>query len=193
MSTWQAVVVDGREGALRAFIAGFATDHGATPGSVVVGGDVGLDGGSVGEWLLELVGKGHHVVLAPARVADELVDAIGRAGDAVGLRVERTHPVAGASFAMRLETFSREVAGTVRAGLEALPPGVRVEDRHEEEQVSAEGRGVELYAPVHDYRFALSGRVTGPVGGVVEVRTRLAAVEAMSLEPLRLIETDRPA
>lgn len=193
MSMWQAVIVDGREGVVRAFIAGFATDHGVAPGSVILGDDVGLDGGSVGEWLLELIGRGHHVLLAPDRVASELVNAIARAGDAVGLRVERAHPVAGARFDLRAETFSREAARAVRDALGTLPAGVRVEDRREEEQAGPEGQGVELYAPVHDYRFVLTGRVTGSVGGVVEVRNRLAAIETVALQPLQLIESDRPA
>src|SRR5262245_60721830 len=107
MSTWQAIVVDGREGALRAFVAGFATDHEAAPGSVILGDDVGLDDGSIGEWLRELIGRGHSVLLAPAGVAEALVDALTRSGDAVGLRVARTHPVAGARFDVQLETFSR--------------------------------------------------------------------------------------
>lgn len=188
MSTWHAVVVDGRERDLRSFVAGFATDHGASPGSVLFGDDLGLDGGSFGEWLLDLLGKGHHVVLAPAPVADALVEAIARAGNQVGLRVERTRPVASASFGVRLEAFSREVAETARGVLEALPPGVGVEDRQEVEQSTPEGRGVELYAPVHDYRFALSCRVKGPVEGVVAVRSRLAAIEAVVLEPLRLTD-----
>ena len=153
----------------------------------------GSTAASLGEWLLELIGKGHHVVLAPAPLADALVDAIDRRGDEIGLRVERSHPVAGACFDVALETFSREVAPAVRGALDALPAGVRVEDRREKEQSSGEGHGVELYAPVHDYPYTLSARVTGPVAGVLEVRSRLAEIEAVSLERLQLIEADRSA
>jgi hypothetical protein len=193
MGAWQAVVVDGHEEAVRAFVAGCVADQGAPPDSVIVGDDVGLDGGSLGEWLLDLMGKGHHVLLAPAPLADALAAAIVRAGGTVGLRVERSHPVAGARFDVRLETFSREVAQAVRGALEMLPAGVRVEDRREKEEASGEAHGVELYAPVHDYRFTLSARVTGPVDGVVQVRSRLADIEAVSLERLQLIEADRSA
>ena len=69
MSAWEAIVVDGRERDLRAFLAGFAGDRGVDPGMLVLGDDVGLEAGSVGEWLLELIGTGHHVVLAPDTLA----------------------------------------------------------------------------------------------------------------------------
>ena len=193
MSAWRAVVVDGKEGAVRSFVARFSADQGTSPGPVIVGDDIGLDAGSIGEWLLDLIGRGHHVLLAPAHVADRLEHAIAGAQDETGLRVERTHPVAGACFDVALETFSREVAQAVRGILDGLPAGVRVEDRREKEEASAEGHGVELYAPMHDYRFTLSARVTGTIDGVVQVRSRLADIEAVSLEPLQLIEADRPA
>jgi hypothetical protein len=80
------------------------------------------------------------------------------------------------------------VAASVRAALHALPADVRVEERQESEQSTGDGHGVELYAPLHDYTYALSGRVTGPVGGVLEVRRRLAEIEAAVLESLYVTE-----
>jgi hypothetical protein len=188
MSIWKAIVVDGRERDLRAFIAGFTGDRGIDPRGVILGDDVGLEAGSIGEWLLELVGKGHHVTLAAAALADALAQAIQQCGEDVGLRVERSHEVAGASFVFRIDTFSRDVAASVRAALHALPADVRVEERQESEQSTGDGHGVELYAPLHDYTYALSGRVTGPVGGVLEVRRRLAEIEAAVLESLYVTE-----
>src|SRR5262245_57360436 len=188
MSAWEAIVVDGRERDLRAFVAGFAGDRGVDPGMLVLGDDVGLEAGSVGEWLLELIGTGHHVVLAPETLAGALAEAIGQGGEAVGLTVERTHPVSGARFDVRVKTFSREVASAVRSALDAPPPGVRLESRQESERSTEEGRGVELYAPVHDYTYAVSARVAGPLAGVLEVRRRLAEIEAANLEPLHVTE-----
>src|SRR5262249_54731552 len=48
--------------------------------------------------------------------------------------------------------------------------GVRVNDRDEREESTGEQHRVELYAPVHEYSYRMSGRVTGPVTGVLEVR-----------------------
>jgi hypothetical protein len=188
VSAWEAIVVDGRERDLRAFVAGFAGERGVDPGMIVLGDDVGLEAGSVGEWLLELIGKGHHVVLAPDTLAGALADAIGQGGDEVGLAVERTHPVSGARFDVRVKTFSREVASAVRSAIDTPPAGVQLEARQESERSTGEAHGVELYAPVHEYTYTLSARVTGPVAGVLEMRRRLAEIEAANLEPLHVTE-----
>ena len=186
---WQAVVVDGRERDLRAFVAGFIGDRGIDPTSVVLGDDVGLEAGSIGEWLRDLIGRGRHVLLAPALLADALMEAIRQQGEEIDLRVERSHPVAGASFVVRVETFSREVSSAVRAAFDPLPPGIRVGDRQEVERSTAEGQGVELYAPMHDYTYTLSARVIGSASGVLEVRRRLSEIEAATLEPLQVLES----
>ena len=188
MSTWQAVVVEGPERDLRAFVAGFTGERGIDPASVVLGEDVGLEVGSIGEWLLELVGQGHHVVLAPEALGAALTDAIERTGGDVGLRVERAHGIERASFVVRVETFSREVSAAVRVALDALPASVRVEDRQEQEESTGEPDRIELYAPVHEYAYHVSGRVTGPVAGVLEVRHRLEEIEAASLESLHVVD-----
>ena len=65
---------------------------------------------------------------------------------------------------------------------------VRVEDRDEREESTGEQHRVELYAPVHEYTYRMSGRVTGPVTGVLEVRRRLGDIEAASLEPLHVAD-----
>jgi hypothetical protein len=191
MSTWQAIVVEGSERTLRAFVAGFTGDRGIDPVSVVLGDDVDLEVSSIGQWLLELVARGHHVVLAPEPLGAALTDAIEHTGGDVGLRVERAHDVESARFGLRVETFSREVSSAVRAELDALPPGVRVDDRHEEEESTGEPHGVELYAPLHEYTYRASGRVTGPLAGVLEVRRRLREIEAASLESLHVVDAAR--
>src|SRR5215468_3811775 len=98
MSTWQAVVVEDQQRALRAFVAGVTGDRGADPASVVLGDDVGLEVGSIGEWLLELVGQGHHVVLAPEVLGTALTEAIEQTGKELGLRVERVQSIESAWF-----------------------------------------------------------------------------------------------
>jgi hypothetical protein len=186
MSSWQTVVVEGQERTLRAFVAGFTGDRGVDPASVMLGDDVRLEVGSIGEWLLELVGQGHHVVLAPDALGAALADAIAQTGKEVGLRVERVHGIESASFAVHVETFSREVSAAVRDALDPLPAAVRLDDRQEQEESTGEPHGVELYAPVHEYSYRMSGRVTGPVAGVLEVRRRLGEIEAASLESLHV-------
>jgi hypothetical protein len=128
------------------------------------------------------------VVLAPEALGAALADAIEQTGEAVGLRVERVHGIESASFVVHVETFSREVSAAVRGVLDALPAGVRLENRQEQEESTGEPHRVELYAPVHEYTYRVSGRVTGPVAGVLEVRRRLGEIQAASLDSLHMVD-----
>ena len=188
MSTWQAVVVEGQERTLRAFVAGFVGDRGIDPAGVVLGDDVGLEVSSIGEWLLELVGQGHHVVLVPEVLGTAFAAAVEQTGRDVGLRLESVHGIESACFVVRVETFSRDVSSAVRGALDALPADVRLENPEEQEESTGARHRVELYAPVHEYSYRMSGRVTGPVAGVLEVRRRLGEIEAASLERLHVID-----
>ena len=114
--------------------------------------------------------RSHHLVFAPGARALELVRELA---SAPGLRVEAVRRVIRASFRFTAECYNREEAGEIKgAFLSAPPPGVRVEDFTESEEVDPEARGVELYAPAHDYVYRASGRVTGPLPGVIEMHRR---------------------
>ena len=70
-------------------------------------------------------------------------------------------PLAGAQFSFSFETFSREHAPGVRGLFEPAPKGVTFEDLAIEEEVHPEDKGVEAYAPVHDYALRGEGTACG--------------------------------
>ena len=192
MSEWHAIVVEGHEDAVRAFVAGFLADRGLDSSAVMLGDDIGLEHEAFGERLHALLRGGHHVVLAPTELAEPIVQAIARAGGKLGLRVADRRPIRQASFAYTAEVFSREVAGAIRAAVASLPAGVRFESHAEHEDVRDDHPGVELYAPVHDYVYRTNGRVVGPLDGVLAVRDRLHEIEAVTTTPLHLdVDADR--
>jgi len=172
---------------MRAFIAGFLAARG-TSGGGVFGSDCGLDPESLGERLKALFTAGsHHVFLAPAEIAGPLAEALAQRGAEVGLRLERQRVVTAVSFRFRAEVFSRELAAEIRAALiGSLPEGVRVEDLSEAEERHPEARGPEPFAPFHDYIYRASGRIAGPVPGVLEVRRRSIMQDFVETGSLRL-------
>jgi hypothetical protein len=187
MSHWYTVVIEGHERDLRAFVSGFLAERGLDAAATAVfGDDVGLEHGSLVERLRTLLRGGHHAVLAPGTVADQLVEALELGGAPLGLRVADHHPVASASFRFAAEVFSRDVSSAIRTILRALPAGVRFEQHAESEDEHTEHKGVELYAPVHHYAYRVRGKPVGPLGGILEVRRRLGEIEAVVLEPLQL-------
>ena len=186
MSEWHAIVVEGGEAQVRGFVAGFLAERKVDPASVVLGNDVGLAPESLVERLRALLKGGHHALLVPHDLAAPMVEALWRVGADVGLRVADRHPIAGARFDLHAEVFSREVSTAIRAALHDLPDGVHFEQHTEHETEHVEHKGVELYAPVHDYTYGVKARVAGPLKGVLEVRRRLEAIEAVTVAALNL-------
>jgi len=191
MSAWHEVLLDGSDAAARAFVAGFAAGHGEPESRVVFGDDVDLEPASLGARLRDLLHAGTHLVaFAPADVAAALATGLVRHGATVGLRLGGRRAVVSARFEFTVETYNREQARSARqAFLESVPPGVAIEDLVENEEAHPEAHGVELYAPLHQYAYRATGKVTGTLPGVLEVRRRSAAIECVELGSLH-VEAD---
>ena len=187
MTEWQELVVEGREQVLRAFVVGFGVGRGVS-GQVLFGADCALEPESFGERLRELFGAGsHHLVFAGAPLADALAAALAAAGTELGLRLAGRRSVESASFAVRAEVFSRALAEEIRALLFAsLPEGVGVEGLAESEEAHPEAHGPEPFAPLHEHVYRASGRITGALPGVVEMRRRVADRDFVEAGPVRV-------
>jgi len=184
---WDQVTLRGSEKTARTYIDGFLAGHGDTEESVIFGADVDVEPESLGERVRELLLAGSHiVVLAPERLATVLGDELARRGAEHGLHLESRRRIDAASVTVRGKAFSRSVAAKIRAALGSLPEGVRIEDREESEETHPEAHGVELYAPMHEYTYRVSGRIVGPLPGVLELRRRAKALDFVETGRLHL-------
>jgi hypothetical protein len=191
VTNWHEIVVHASDEALRAFVEGFAGGRGEHEPPIVFGSDLDLEPESLGERLKDLFVAGSHLVLlAPEPFAVALLDAFGRHGPDVGVRIERSRVLCGAQFAFHAEVFNRPLADALRDSLRKLPEGVSLVDVDEKEEVHPEAEGVELYAPLHRYVYRVSGTVRGELPGVLEMQRRLRAMESVELERLHLQAKD---
>lgn len=187
MSVWQQLVVVGAEKPLRAFVAGFAAGRGVTD-CVLFGHDLGVGAASLSERVRDLLAAGsHHLLLAPAEIAAPLAAALAELRDDLDLHLERSAAVRSASTSFVAEVFSDELGARVRSEMcDALPPGVAMEEYTESERREPGARGAELYAPEHAYTFRASGRLVGPLPGVLEMRRRARRLEFVTVEAIAL-------
>ena len=172
---WHELVVAGSASVGRAFVTGFLAGRGQE-GAGLFAADLDLEPESFGERVRELFAAGsHHACFVPAELAVAVADAVRRADPALGLGLERHRTVEAASFAFQIELFAPELARQLRAEIVAAhPAGVRLEDLVEHEELAPEARGVELYAPMHDFVYRASGRFVGGLGEIAALRRRVA-------------------
>jgi hypothetical protein len=172
---------------MRAFVMGFTAGRGAPPG--VFGRDLVLEGESFTARLRERFAAGsHHVFLAPATLAAALAAALRERGSDVGLALEHDRPIASASFAFRVEAFSRPIADELRAVLiKSLPAGVRLQGLSDAEETHPEAHGPEPFAPLHEYVYRASGRITGELEDVLQIWKRAYGRDCTEIGGIRLV------
>lgn len=173
MSRWYELSIEGSEQALEELLAG---QRAVADGLGVLGSELRLESESLSERILDVLGaKTHHLLFSPGDHARLLAEALAGRSD---LRLERLREVEGGSFPFEAKAYARDVAQTIKSSLhDALPPGISLEDLQESETVEPEAKGVELYAPVHDYVYRASGTVRGSLPGVLEMHRRLTEME----------------
>jgi hypothetical protein len=187
MSVWHEIIVTGSEDALRGFVAGCAAALGGKE-AVVFGHDLDLEPSAFSQRLRELFAAGsHHLVFAPAKLAEEVVAALRSRGGEAELGLESVREVVRARMPFSAQAFSRDVAEKVRQKLVmGLPPGVEGDNIEESEERDPNARGPELYTPEHAYVYRVAGTFVGPLPGIIEMRRRARELPFVKVKAVEL-------
>lgn len=183
------LVLAGDEEVCRGLIVGLQIGCGEA-GGALIGHEEELAHGSFAEVLRELVtGKGRltHFVVART-IAERLREQLPRLEREAGLRLAAEKAVRGGRFSFSFHAFTRPQAEEIKALLGALPAGARLAGYAEHEKVDPEAKGVEAYAPVHEYELKGEGAVEGPIAAVLAARRQLGAQPLVTADRITLAE-----
>lgn len=175
--SWYELLIKGPEDDLEGLFA----QH---PGEVLRGSELKLEEVSVTARILDFLhANTHHLVFASRDQARNLVQAL--TGHPT-LRLDGVWEVASGRFDFEARAFNEEVARRIHDALNGdLPEGVTVQD-HEAEERNPDAKGVEMFAPAHEYVYHCGGTVTGTPPGIFEIHQRLARLDFVHEEPLEL-------
>jgi hypothetical protein len=173
---WYELLIEGSEDALESLLA----DHPET----IRGSELRLEESSLADRILEFLhAQTHHLVFASATRSRELVEAIRGNTD---LKLEAIREVLGGRFGFKAEAYNREIGQKIHDALNTdLPPGVDCVDL-EKEKTDPDAKGVELFAPVHEYVYKARGTIVGTPPGILEMNRRLVRLDFVHEEPLEL-------
>lgn len=94
-------------------------------------------------------------------------------------------------FTFSIHTFSREVGKKLNQILTDISPCLRIEPPYApEEKEMPEGRGIEAYAPLHDYKMKVQGRILGNYKDLFHWYSTLNRYEVVTLSPIELVHDD---
>lgn len=179
---FRVLLVHGPYPLVRGYVAGFLAGRGLS-GKIYfcekekIEVDLGAEEG-LAEKLAEWIGFHRDTTTAFAveeKIHGPLMEALKAPDDALGVSVEISRSVARSRFDVRFETFSSEEGSEIRSLVEGPPKGVAASDDFRiDEKIRATGKGVEAYAPEHEYELKGKGTFAGPLDEIVEFRRTLA-------------------
>jgi hypothetical protein len=124
-----------------------------------------------------IVGVGFHKLLE---------EALERRKGELALKILSEKKIREASFGFRYRAYTRELGDELKTLFGAPPEGLRVKDHKPKETVLPEGKGVEAYAPLHEYELKAAGSIYGPVRDVIDFYGKVEHHDMVELDDIKL-------
>jgi hypothetical protein len=182
------VVIEGHLELAKGFVMGFLAGQGIE-GSAFFDEACHIAGEYEAGPLLRLIDAQNKVstLIVGAGLYELLVAALNRHPQVIALKTRKARRILSAAFDCQFRTYSREIGGKIKDILSCAPEGVDGDSAFElQEKVDPEGRGVELFTPLHDYELTGKGRISGSVKGVLDLYQRMERFEVVELGELEL-------
>jgi len=185
------ISLEGPTGRTLGFVQGFLTARGEG-GRMLDAYREGFDCESLRERIRELFhpAKQTYHLLVPADLVPTVNEAV-QEGKNRGMEMEvlEQRLLVGARFSFSFETFSRQHGAALRAMFETPPQGVTIDDLQIEETIHPEAKGVEAYAPAHEYQLEGKGTAQGALRAVLTLHKRARDEELIKEGNLQVLDS----
>jgi len=183
MASYRELVIRGDEKLLRGFLAGYRVTGKITSGFV-----------SAREHHINthhlreiLTFRGHHVHLLVRRdVHAGLLSALRRVPDDLEFEIVSDRLIRRASFKYEFEIFNRKIAGQIKRTFSRLPHDLKRKGPQHKETIDPSSKGVEAYAPAHDYIYRGKGEIGGELEQLLAYHDKLHEYEFVQVEDIEL-------
>jgi hypothetical protein len=79
---------------------------------------------------------------------------------------------------------SRKIADDIKRRFRSIPAGLRLVGYEPEEIIDPSAEGVEIYTPVHDYRFVGNGVIEGDLETLLSCHEKLTSNEFIQVDDI---------
>lgn len=186
-SEYCEMVIEGSLDRIRGFVIGFLEGKGIQ-GEAIFEEDHHVENESRFGQMMRLVGvRGNrfHLIIG-AEFLKLFEGALERRKEELVLKITSTKKISRASFGFRYRAYTRELGEELMTLFGDLEEGLRVRDYKPKETLLPEGKGVEAYAPLHEYEVKATGTIYGPVKDVVDFYGRAEHHDMVELDSIKL-------
>ena len=192
MKKYYEVVLEGSFEIMKGFVIGFLEGRGIQ-GEAVFGEEHHVENESMFGQLMRLIGrKGDQAHLIIGSGFHELLSkAIERRKEELDLKVVSVREIGDAHFEFRFKAFTRELGAELKARFDSLPEGLTMGKGYEAQEKSVpEGKGVEAYAPLHEYELRAKGEIHGSIKAAIDFYGEIEHHDMVELGNIRLEYVD---
>jgi len=139
--------------------------------------------------LMRLIGAkgGRATLIIGAGFYGLICQAIENRGLQEDLTIVSVKEIRDAYFAFSYRAYTRELGEKFKKLFGSLPDGMRIDKgKGPHEKILPEGRGVEAYAPLHEYEIKGKGEMHGPVKSVIDFYGMVEHEEMVELGEIKL-------
>ena len=185
------VEVKGSLDLVKGFVYGFLEGKGIQ-GEAIFGEDHHVENEGMFGQVMRLIGvKGNRVhLIVGAGFFKLLAKALERRKEEFALEIISERKLSQASFGFSYHAYTRELGDELEALFGAPPEGLQVKDYKPKETVSPEGKGVDAYAPLHEYEVKATGTIYGPIRDVIDFYGRAEHHNMVELDDIKLEYAD---
>jgi hypothetical protein len=169
MKVYYEVIVEGSFDLIKGFVLGYIEGSGIK-GEAIFGEEHHVENESkFGQLLRVLHVKGQQIhLIIGAGLHNLLEQAVSRRVDELKVKVISVREITDAYFDFSYKAFNRELGQNLKDTFGNLPEDLTMVPGYKpDEKITPEGKGVEAYAPLHEYEIKAKGRIYGPVKAVI--------------------------
>ena len=167
--SYYEVILEGSFDLIKGFVLGYLEGSGIK-GEAIFGREHHVENESKFGQLMRLIHvKGNKVhVIVGAGLHNLLKDAVGNRQDQLAIKILSVKEITAAHFDFAYKAFAKEFGDKLKKLFGNLPEGLELgPDYKPKETITPEGKGIEAYAPLHEYEIKANGRIYGPIKAVI--------------------------
>lgn len=187
------VIVEGSVDLIRGFVLGFMEGRGIK-GEAIFEEEQHIKVEGKLTQLIRLSGiKGKRIHIIVGTGFYQVVrDAFMNVQEKMDLKVVSVREIADAHFGFQYKAFNKELGEELKGIFADLPEGLRIEgDYLPEESLMPEGKGIESYAPLHEYELSARGEIHGPAREALDFYRKLELHDMVELDDIKLKYIDK--
>ena len=169
MPKYQEVVIAGSYDLARGFVTGYLSGR-SFPIPAVFSHECGIQRMSLGERMLTWAGVHAHAahLIVDEEAAGDLIRESTTDEAGLGLKILSNRRIRSAGFSFHFRVYARVYAEEIKTILKEVPSGVAVRYKQgPSESLEKDGRGIEMYAPEHEYEYSAKGSVEGEFASIL--------------------------